>query len=244
MSQDQCFAVIVAAGTGRRMGGPVSKQYMDLCGRPVLAWTIDAFQKSPRITGIILVVTPGQEAYVQLHIVNAYHFSKVRKVCAGGRERYDSVYIGLQAAAGCDYVFIHDGVRPFVTEEIIERGYLVAQEYGSAVCGVPSKDTVKIVDTGGCIEETPLRSRVWNVQTPQIFRYDLIRKAYDRMQDFDRTGITDDAMILETMGGSKIRMFTGSYENIKITTPEDFLLAETYIRKLNPATKADENPGS
>lgn len=239
MSQDQCFAVIVAAGTGRRMGGPVSKQYMDLCGKPVLAWTLEAFQKSPRITGIILVVTPGQEAYVQLHIVNAYHFSKVRKICAGGRERYDSVYIGLKEAKGCDYVFIHDGVRPFVTGEIIERGYLVAQEYGSAICGVPSKDTVKIVDASGVIEETPLRSRVWNVQTPQIFRYDLIRTAYDRMQDFDRTGITDDAMILETMGGSKIRMFTGSYENIKITTPEDLLTAEMYVKKRAGGGRSD-----
>lgn len=233
MSQDQCIAVIVAAGAGRRMGGPVSKQYMELKGKPVLAYTIEPFQNSSRITGIILVVNAGQEDYVQLHIVNRYGFSKVRKICAGGAERYDSVYRGLKAAGPCDYIFIHDGVRPFVTEEIIERGYLVAQEYGSAICGVPSKDTIKIADASGIVEETPQRSRVWTVQTPQIFRYSEIMKAYEELQGFDRTGITDDAMVLETMGGTNIRMFTGSYSNIKLTTPEDLDLAEYMIDRHN-----------
>ncbi|MEE8886489.1 MAG: 2-C-methyl-D-erythritol 4-phosphate cytidylyltransferase [Eubacteriales bacterium] len=235
MSQDQCIAVIVAAGMGRRMGGPVSKQFMELKGRPVLAWTLDAFQKSHRITGIVLVVTAGQEDYVQLHIVNYYGFTKVRKICAGGAERYDSVYRGLKAAGTiadrCDYVFIHDGVRPFVTEEIIDRGYLVAQGYGNAVCGMPSKDTVKIVDANGVVKETPPRAQVWTVQTPQIFRYNEIVEAYEKLQGTDMKGITDDAMVMEAAGRGAVRMFTGSYTNIKLTTPEDLILAERFLEK-------------
>lgn len=229
--KERCAAVIVAAGSGKRMGTKISKQYLEINGKPILAHTLEVFEQADRITDIYLVVGAEQTAYVSEQIVEKYGYGKVRAVLAGGAERYDSVYRGILAAEGAEYLFIHDGVRPFVTEEIIEEGYRTAGMYGCAICGVPSKDTVKITDENGCVVQTPLRSNVWNVQTPQIFRYDLIRRAYDRIQSEDRTGVTDDAMVLERMGEVPVRMYRGSYMNIKITTPEDLAVAAEFIKE-------------
>lgn len=228
---EKCTAVIVAAGSGRRMGGKVSKQFLELKGRPLLAYTLDVFQNSQRIDEIILVVGKDTTDYVRENIVEKYGYTKVSRLVIGGAERYESVYAGLLACVDADYVFIHDGVRPFVTGDIIERGYQTARQYGTAVCAVQAKDTIKIVNEKGVVSETPIRTKVWSVQTPQIFRYDLIRKAYDTLQMFDKDGITDDAMVLEEMGNSDVHVFQGDYFNIKITTPEDLDIAERFLEK-------------
>ena len=162
--------------------------------------------------------------------MDRFGFDKVRAVISGGKERYDSVYAGLCACQNTDYVFIHDGARPFVTEEILQRGFAAVQDTGACAAGMPSKDTVKLADAAGYVAETPERSRVWNVQTPQIFRYALIRSAYDAIQKKDMSKITDDAMVAEQEAGVKVRLFEGSYRNIKITTPEDLASAESFVK--------------
>lgn len=231
MKHEKCTAVIVAAGSGKRMGTQVSKQFLNLKGRPLLAYTLDVFQASQRIDEIILVVSHDMTDYVQREFVEKYGYSKVSRLVIGGAQRYESVYAGLLACVDTDYVFIHDGVRPFVTEDIIERGYQTVRKYGAAVCAVQAKDTIKIVNEKGIVTETPVRSKVWSVQTPQIFQYDVIRKAYDMLQMFDKDGITDDAMVLEEMGNTEVHVFKGDYFNIKITTPEDLDIAERFLEK-------------
>ena len=158
-----------------------------------------------------------------------YQLSKVREIVPGGKERYDSVYEGLKHCREADYIFIHDGARPFLTEEILQRGYEAVKEYGACAAGVPSKDTVKILDRNQNVAETPLRELVWSVQTPQVFRGALIREAYERLQMFDKMGITDDAMVVEEMGDHVVHMYLGDYRNLKITTPEDLTVAEQLL---------------
>lgn len=226
-------AIIVAGGSGTRMGTEIHKQYLELKGKPILAYTAETFQNAGCIREIILVTGPGEEAYVRKEIVERYGLSKVCRIVAGGAERYESVYAGLQCCAGADYVFVQDAVRPFITQEILERGLETAKRYGSAVCGVPSKDTVKITDMDGVVSETPPRDRVWIIQTPQIFPYRSLREAYDRVitgKEGSLAGrmITDDAMIMENTGAD-VRMFMGDYRNIKITTPEDLQIAEALL---------------
>ena len=162
--------------------------------------------------------------------VEKYGFTKVCKVTAGGKERYDSVYAGLLCCQDTDYVYIHDGARPFVTEEMIQRGYEAVKRTNACVMGMPSKDTVKLADPSGYIKETPDRKIVWNIQTPQIFSYDLIRGAYESIRKKDMSNVTDDAMVVEQETGTKILLVEGSYQNIKITTPEDLAVAEAFLR--------------
>ncbi len=156
----------------------------------------------------------------------------MKAVIAGGRERYDSVYAGLCACEDSDYVFIHDGARPFLTEDMIRRGKEAVLASGACVIGMPSKDTIKIADENGMVASTPSRSLVWNIQTPQIFSYDAIREAYERARQQNMADITDDAMVMERFGNMKIKLVEGSYENIKITTPEDILVAEKILEKI------------
>lgn len=170
------------------------------------------------------------DSYCEQEIVKKYGFSKVRKVTAGGKERYDSVYAGLLCCQDTDYVYIHDGARPFITEEMVQRGYEAVKRTNACVMGMPSKDTVKLADSSGYIKETPDRKIVWNIQTPQIFSYDLIRGAYESIRKKDMTGVTDDAMVVEQETGTKILLVEGSYQNIKITTPEDLAIAEAFLR--------------
>ena len=174
----------------------------------------------------------GEEmiSYCEQEIVKKYGFSKVRKVTAGGKERYDSVYAGLLCCQDTDYVYIHDGARPFITEEMVQRGYEAVKRTNACVMGMPSKDTVKLADSSGYIKETPDRKIVWNIQTPQIFSYDLIRGAYESIRKKDMTGVTDDAMVVEQETGTKSLLVEGSYQNIKITTPEDLAIAEAFLR--------------
>lgn len=227
---EKCTAIVLAAGKGKRMHSKIQKQFLEIGGKPILYYSMECFQKSPLIQDIILVTGEDMISYCQSEIVEKYGFTKVCKVTAGGKERYDSVYAGLLCCQDTDYVYIHDGARPFVTEEMIQRGYEAVKRTNACVMGMPSKDTVKLADPSGYIKETPDRKIVWNIQTPQIFSYDLIRGAYESIRKKDMTGVTDDAMVVEQETGTKILLVEGSYQNIKITTPEDLAIAEAFLR--------------
>ena len=230
MEQGRCTAIVLAAGQGKRMHSKIQKQFLEIGGKPVLYYSLHCFQESPLIRDIILVTGEEMISYCEQEIVKKYGFSKVRKVTAGGKERYDSVYAGLLCCQDTDYVYIHDGARPFITEEMVQRGYEAVKRTNACVMGMPSKDTVKLADSSGYVKETPDRKNVWNIQTPQIFSYDLIRGAYESIRKKDMTGVTDDAMVVEQETGAKILLVEGSYQNIKITTPEDLAIAEAFLR--------------
>lgn len=223
-------AIVLAAGSGKRMNSKVHKQYLLLKGKPVLYYSLKAFEDS-RIDDIILVVGAGDIDFCRKEIVEQYGFKKVHAIVEGGKERYHSVYEGLKAAGETDYVLIHDGARPFVSGPIIARTLDAVCEYKACVVGMPVKDTIKIVDEDTFAKETPNRSHVWMVQTPQAFSYSLIYDAYTRMLADEDTAITDDAMVVERMTDYKVKLIEGSYENIKITTPEDLDVAEKFFEK-------------
>lgn len=225
-------AIVLAAGQGKRMNSKVQKQFLLIKGKPVLYYSLSCFQNSREIEEIIVVTGKDSINFCKQEIIEAYGFSKVKAVIAGGRERYDSVYAGLCACEDSDYVFIHDGARPFLTEDMIRRGKEAVLASGACVIGIPSKDTIKIADENGMVASTPSRSLVWNIQTPQIFSYTAIREAYERARQQNMADITDDAMVMERFGNMKIKLVEGSYENIKITTPEDILVAEKILEKI------------
>ena len=234
-----CTAIVLSAGQGKRMGAPIQKQYIEIQGRPIIYYSLYVFEESNIIDDIILVVGHGQEDYVYDEIVRKYGFSKVRAIVPGGKERYDSVWNGLKiirngalgANAGDGYVFIHDGARPFVDEAMLERAYDTVSRYRACVAGMPSKDTVKIVDEDGYAVNTPERKYVWNVQTPQVFETQLITEAYSRMMKKESIQVTDDAMAVEQEMQVPVKLFEGSYMNIKITTPEDLETARSFLKK-------------
>ena len=221
-------AIILAAGSGKRMNTKVHKQYLLLKGKPVLYYSLKEFEESS-IDDIILVVGAGEIDFCRKEIVEQYGFKKVRAIVEGGKERYHSVYEGLKATSATDYVLIHDGARPFVSQIIIDRALHAVCEYKACVVGMPVKDTIKIVDEETFAKETPSRSNVWQVQTPQAFSYSLIYDAYTKLLAQEDTAITDDAMVVERMTECKVKLIEGSYQNIKITTPEDLLIAEVYL---------------
>ena len=224
-------AIVLAAGQGKRMGTKIQKQFLDPKGKPVLWYSLLAFEMSEWIDEIILV------SFCKDEIVERYGFQKVHAVVAGGAERYHSVYRGLQAISDVEQriVFIHDGARPFLTEDMIERVYKETLDHGACVVGMPVKDTIKIADENGFIRETPKRSLVWQIQTPQVFDAELIVPAYrqviEREQELLDKGvqITDDAMVVETMCAHPVKLVQGSYENMKLTTPEDLKVAEAFL---------------
>ena len=222
-------AIVLAAGTGKRMNSNVHKQYLLMKGKPVLYYALQAFEESS-VDNVVLVVGSGEIEYCKKEIVDQYGFAKVCALVEGGKERYHSVYEGLKATGGTDYVLIHDGARPFLTQEIIERAVTSVVQYQACVVGMPVKDTIKLVDDENFAKETPNRANVWQVQTPQAFAYELVYDAYTRMLNSDETGITDDAMVVERMTDCKVKLIEGSYRNIKITTPEDLLIAEAYLK--------------
>ena len=285
-------AILLAAGRGTRMGSGIRKQFMELAGRPVLSWSLNVLALSPIVTEIVLVIPAGGGANKsaeeeQEHIRRLFidplpeaAAAKVRALVPGGAERYNSVYNGLEAIQWpCDYVFIHDGARPLITEEMLEKLFRAVQEYKAVVAASPSKDTVKITDDSGFVQSTPDRSRVWNIQTPQCFEYELVKSSYEkiigaasdaapaaaaetdsaRTTELNRAGadatsdtapaaaftdsagaghqnsqtprkITDDAMVVEYASDTKVRPVDTGYRNIKITTPEDLLVAEVFLR--------------
>lgn len=232
MQKEKCTAIVLAAGQGKRMGTSVQKQYLHISGKPVLYYALQAFQASEMIDEIILVVGEGQEAYCQKEVVDKYGMDKVKKMVRGGAERYHSVWNGLQEVQE-GYVFIHDGARPFVNDEIIVRAYTEVVKHQACVVGMPVKDTIKIADTQGFIKETPNRAYVWQIQTPQVFAVDIVKKAYAMFMEQAEIQVTDDAMVVEQTLGKKVKLVEGNYENIKITTPEDLQIAEGFLQTLS-----------
>lgn len=228
-------AIVLAAGKGTRMGSKTHKQYLLLNDKPVLYYSLKAFQDSD-IDEIILVTGKDEVSYCQKEIVDKYRLTKVVKTVEGGAERYDSVFCGLQAVENTDYVLIHDGARPFLDGQILERCKKAVQKDGACVVGMPTKDTIKIADEKGYAADTPRRDLVWNIQTPQCFTYPLIYNAYKEMMskraEYQNQNITDDAMVVEYFSKHPVKLVEGSYRNIKITTPEDLQIAQLFVEEL------------
>lgn len=231
MQKAKCTAIVLAAGQGKRMGTKIQKQYLEISGKPVLYYSLNTFQNSKIIDDIVLVVSEGQEEYCEKEIIGKYNFDKVSKIVVGGSERYYSVWNGLQILDEEGYVFIHDGARPFVTEEIIVRAYDEVCSCKACVVGMPVKDTIKIADENGFSDYTPRRDLVWMVQTPQVFDVKIAKKAYEMLMKCGIINVTDDAMVVEAMLHQNVKLVKGSYENIKITTPEDLEIAEVFLKK-------------
>ena len=223
-NQQKVGAVIVAAGESQRMGG-VDKMLAKLGGEPLLLRATRAFQECPAVSQIV-VVGSGENKEKCRHLVRGEEWSKVTDVCLGGRRRQDSVAAGLAQLRNCDWVVIHDGARPLVTVDLIERGLETAKETGAAVAAVPVTDTIKVAGDDRIVYQTPPRQNLWAVQTPQVFRTDIITEAYSRANG----DVTDDASLVEQLG-YRVKLYMGSYDNIKVTTPDDLALAEVLWRK-------------
>ena len=229
MEKQKYTAIVLAAGSGKRMNSQVHKQYLIIQDRPVLYYSLKEFEDSA-VDEIVLVVGKGEEKFCRKEIVDKYGISKVKAIVEGGKERYHSVFEGLKQTSDADYVLIHDGARPFVNQDIIRRCMQEVQKYQASVVGMPVKDTIKIADEEGYAKQTPDRKNVWMIQTPQTFSYALIYEAYEEMLKTEDTAITDDAMVLERIKGKKSKLIEGSYRNIKITTPEDLLIANVSLQ--------------
>lgn len=238
--------MILAAGSGSRMQSDTAKQFMLLGGKPLICYALQAVEESEIIDDCILVTGAKDLIWVTEEIVRKYHYHKVDTVIAGGDERYASVASAMRLIRSGDmavpnrngYVFVHDGARPFLTEKILRDTYEAVQKYGACVSAVRSKDTIKIADEEGFVRETPDRTTVWNMHTPQVFETALIAKAYaaleDNLEELRQKGvyITDDAMVVEYFTNHKVKLVEGSYENIKLTTPEDLTVAERILSVL------------
>ncbi len=230
-------AVILAAGQGKRMNSGVKKQFLIIEGKSVLSYSLEIFEKATFITEIVIVTSEDELEYIQAEYIQSRKSSKPCKVIAGGKERYHSVYHALKEIEACDYVFIHDAARPFLTQDILNRTYTCVKEYKACVTGVLSKDTVKLSSEDGYVESTPNRKNVWIIQTPQVFDFQLIRLAYEelilREEELTINGIqiTDDAMVVETFSSVRVKLAEGDYHNIKITTPEDIQIASVFSKK-------------
>jgi len=222
MENERTGVVIVAAGRSQRMGG-TDKLFIEINGEPLFGRLINVFDKILAIDEIVIVVNESNMGEYQ-RLAGGYNWSKVSRICIGGSRRQDSVRAGLQELTDCELVIIHDGARPLVDQSIIETGLSEAQKHGAAVAAVPVKDTIKTSSSEGFIQDTPQRDHLWAVQTPQIFRFDLIQQAHREVPE----DVSDDAMMVEKLG-YPVKLFMGSYRNIKITTPEDLSLAELIL---------------
>ncbi|MGH2460460.1 MAG: 2-C-methyl-D-erythritol 4-phosphate cytidylyltransferase [Chloroflexota bacterium] len=228
MSPDSLAAVVVAAGAGRRFGG--DKLFRRLGNRPLLAWSLDALEESPLVSLVVLVLS---EANLERgrHLIQRRRYAKVRAICLGGRRRQDSVWNGVRQAAGWNWIAIQDGARPFLTQDILTRGWETARRVGGAVAAVPVKDTIKIVGPGEIIASTPTRAHLWAAQTPQIFRYEWLATAYQVHGEAD---VTDDGELMER-AGFPTAVFQGAEANLKVTTLEDLTLARAIARRARRA---------
>ncbi len=234
-AEKKISAIVLAAGSGRRMHSGEKKQFMDLCGMPVVVHSLLAFEKNKNIDSVV-VVTAKEDVHRMLMLSLRYNLRKVKNIAEGGDMRFKSVYSGLKAVdADTDYILVHDGARPLVSQELIDRCCEYVSIYKACVAAVPVTDTIKIADDRMFIKETVDRSRLWAVQTPQAFSYSIFMRAYDRLYNTireynsDPSKITDDAMIVENMGDTPVHFVPGEYSNIKITTPEDMLIARAFI---------------
>lgn len=225
-------AIVLAGGSGKRMKSKIRKQYIEIHGKPLIYYSLAAFQNSA-VEKIVLVCSAGDEEYCLHEIVEKYSLNKVCNIVSGGKERYHSVYEGLKALKDTEYVLIHDGARPFVTNDIIQRSIECAKQYKACVVGMPTKDTIKISDENGFVKSTPNRSSVWNIQTPQSFEYNLIKEAYEKIFALENSlEITDDAMVVESTSDVQIKLLEGSYMNIKITTPDDLIGIDKFLNEI------------
>ena len=225
-------AIVLAAGSGSRMKSKTKKQFMEIKGKPVIWYSLFEFEKS-KVDEIILVTGKEDIDYCKKEIVEKYNLKKIKNVVAGGSERYEFVYNGLKEVTG-NIVLIHDGARPLINNEIIERSIEGTIKSDACVVGVPVKDTIKRANKEGYIIDTPNRSELWITQTPQSFKTDLVKMAYKKMKEELEKGnttlnITDDAMVVEEFTTNQVRFVQGDYKNIKVTTPEDIDIAELFI---------------
>lgn len=235
------IAIVLAAGSGKRMQSATKKQFMLVHEKPVLYYSLKAFEDS-FVDNVIIVASKDDEAYIREDIINKYKFTKVISIVEGGPERYHSVLFGLREterifATDDAYVFVHDGARPMIDQDILGRALEAVKEFDACVVGMPSKDTVKIANENGMVVSTPKRDLVWTIQTPQVFRFNLIKEAYEdvisREEELKAQGIsvTDDAMVLEISSNHPIKLVEGSYQNIKVTTPDDLPVLEDFLKK-------------
>ncbi|MBQ9767758.1 MAG: 2-C-methyl-D-erythritol 4-phosphate cytidylyltransferase [Lachnospiraceae bacterium] len=235
--------IVLAGGKGSRMQSDVPKQYMELLGKPLLYYALKAFEES-NVESVVLVTAEGEEDYCRKELVERYGFTKVVAITAGGAERYASVWNGLkclkdrdakaQGESGeTDIVLIHDGARPLVTAELINRLIAETEQYGACVAGMPVKDTIQMTDERGTITLTPKRDSLWTAQTPQAFEFSLAYDAYEQLMAESEINVTDDAMVVGMYKEIPIQMVRGSYTNIKVTTPEDLVLAEAFLLHRN-----------
>lgn len=239
---DNIVAIVLSAGRGSRMNSDIPKQYMNLHEKPVIFYSLKAFEDSP-VSSIVLVAGADDVEYCKKEIVDKYHLTKVRAVVAGGKERYESVKNGLDAAGSCDYVMIHDGARPLLSQELIARCIETVKKENTCVAAVPVKDTIKTVDNFLYTKETPERRSLWAMQTPQCFSSSILKESYEKLlsDEKNRGGvpmITDDAMVVEYATGKGVKLVEGDYHNIKITTPEDMLIAEAFMGPLTHSEKS------
>ncbi|NLW21783.1 MAG: 2-C-methyl-D-erythritol 4-phosphate cytidylyltransferase [Tissierellia bacterium] len=230
MYKDHYVSVIIAAaGMSNRMKSNINKQFIYLKDKPILAHTIEKFQMCKYVDEIIVVAKEDEINYCKKEIIKRYRFNKVTKVVRGGKERQDSVYNGILALdERASIVLSHDGARPFVKVENIVDGIKGAVEYGACVVGVPVKDTIKVVNDSNNIDNTPKRDLLWSAQTPQCFKKEILMEGYRKAIEDNFLG-TDDSMLVERLG-IDVKMIMGSYDNIKITTPEDLIIAESLAR--------------
>lgn len=229
-------AIIVAAGVGSRMGGPVNKHLLQIAGRPVLAHTLSTFQESSAVDDIVLVGGKDRLA-VYRDMVKVYGISKVRSVVQGGATRQESCARGLDAAGDADILCVHDGARPLVTQRVIAEAIRQAAQHGAAIVGVLAKDTIKVATADGYVEQTLERGRLWQIQTPQVARAGLLRRAHAAARGVFEG--TDDAVLLERLG-IPVKLVQGEYSNIKITTVEDLAVAEVLLQQMAAAPKERE----
>jgi len=219
------IAIVPAAGLGVRMGKKEPKQFLSLKGRPILQWTLQALEASPLVEGICLVVSPDRVEKMRQDLLE--ESLKVQWVVAGGKERQDSVRNGFREIPVCDLVLVHDAVRPLVPQKLIESLIEKASETGAAIPGLPVKETLKEGSDKNEVVRTVDRKKFWSIQTPQVFRYEVFQEAVDRSEKDSFLG-TDEAMLVERIG-KKVSLVTGSPYNLKITTPEDLVVAEGLI---------------
>lgn len=231
---DKITAIVLAAGMGKRMNTGIAKQFMELKNKPVLYYSLKAFEEST-VDDIILVTGKGQQEYCEDHIIGKYNIKKVSQVIEGGAERYDSVYNGLKKAEGSTYVMIHDGARPFLSASMIEACIEAVKKHKACILGTPVKETIKYTDKEGYIIDTPERKTLWSAQTPQGFDFKLIQEAYEMLYKDHinaRLVITDDAMVYEKYIGKPVKVIMGDYNNIKLTTKEDYFSAQSIANEL------------
>lgn len=221
--------VIVSAGRGSRMKADINKQFLKLQNKEVIAHTIDKFYNNENIGEIIVVVREDEAEFFKINIIEKYGYKNI-KIAFGGSERQDSVYNGLKMVdENCKIVLIHDGARPFVNNETIDSAIESAKENKCVIVGVPVKDTIKVIDENNNVCDTPDRSTLWSIQTPQVFDFSLIMKAHEKAREDNYYG-TDDSMLMEYYGYN-VKVIEGSYNNIKITTPEDLKIGEEILKE-------------